>query len=168
MNTAGGRPPGSNLREKILGVASPPFLHNFIGWKGILICQNQSSPKNLRLFNRWNPARFGGAPAAGQRASRFATVHTRAPVSRRRRRKSPRPKRWRGADANIRRTRPFATAATAGWVKRNLLALLATRFLFLFTEKVLGIGHVKHRKVQAFVGSAFLGNFQLTRDPFDG
>lgn len=83
------------------------------------LCRNRSLLKDLRLYKRPKLARIGGAPAAGRRVSRFATVHTKGLVSRQNRRTLPKPKRSPGAAANIPGMRRSATARTAVWVKRN-------------------------------------------------
>jgi len=93
-----------------LDVASFRSFHYFIVQKGKLLCQNQSLLKNLRLFKKSSQARIGGARAAGRNHSHFATARTKAPGSRQRKLKSPRPGPLPGAVASIRRTPRSVTA----------------------------------------------------------
>ena len=98
--------------RKILRVASLRSFHYIIVRIGKSLCQNQTLLKNLRSFKKLNPARIGGARAAGQNRSRFATGRTRAPASPRKRWTLPRPKPLPGAAASTRRTLRSATALT--------------------------------------------------------
>ena len=112
-------------------------------------------------------ARIGGAPAAGQRASRFATARTKAPASRRKRRTLPKPKPSRGAAASIRRTRRSATAATAGWAKRNYWRFFPPGS-FSFLRKKYWVSATLSIERSRPVGGAFPRDFELARDAFDG
>jgi len=89
-------------------------LHFLPDWNMVPSLWNQRLPRDLPSFKKLNLARIGGAHAENQKASRFATAHTRALASGRRKLKSPRRKPSPGAAASTRKTARSATGATAG------------------------------------------------------